>query len=151
MQNNTIGVLTLTAAIVTKYYWENASGAIASSREHLNVQENAGRAATHGGLACHAGSWGWCARGPRIETRGSHHIIGHPISPQIGFFGSRVRVKNIFQEKSFSSLYSSSWTMVTHFWTPSYNNSDISINMLELADWLMMSQPHRVSKSMVNG
>ena len=45
-------LLTLTAAIVTKYYWENASGAIASSREHLNVQENAGRAATHGGLAC---------------------------------------------------------------------------------------------------
>ena len=45
-------LLTLTAAIVTKYYSENASGAIASSREHLNVQENADRAATHGGLAC---------------------------------------------------------------------------------------------------
>ena len=32
-----------------------------------------------------AGSRGWCARGPRIETRGSHHIIAHPISRQIGF------------------------------------------------------------------
>ena len=48
--NDTIIVtLTLTAAIVTKYYWEHASG-IASSREHLNVQENAGRA-----VACPAG------------------------------------------------------------------------------------------------
>ena len=28
---------------------------------------------------------GWCARSPRIEIRGSHHIIAHPISRQIGF------------------------------------------------------------------
>ena len=50
--NDTIIVtLTLTAAIVTKYYWENASSVIASSREHLYAHQNAGRAATHGGLA----------------------------------------------------------------------------------------------------
>ena len=71
-------LLTLTAWIVTRYYWENASSAIASPREHLNGQEN----------AWPAGSRGWCARGPRIETRGSHHIIAHPILCQIGFSGS---------------------------------------------------------------
>ena len=43
-------------------------------------------------VAWPAGSRGWCAKGPRIETRGSHHIIAHPISRQIGFYGSGVRV-----------------------------------------------------------
>ena len=43
-------------------------------------------------VAWSAGSRGWGARGPRIETRGSHHIIAHPISRQIGFSGSGVRV-----------------------------------------------------------
>ena len=43
MEDNNM-LLTLTAWIVTKYYWENASSAIASSQEHLNGQENAGRA-----------------------------------------------------------------------------------------------------------
>ena len=33
-----------------------------------------------------AGSRGWGARGPRNETRGSHHIISHPISRQIVVF-----------------------------------------------------------------
>ena len=83
--------LNLTATIVTKYYWENASSAIASSREHLYAHQNAGRAATHGGLAC-PGSWAWCARGLRIESRGSHHIIAQPILHQIGFSGSGVMV-----------------------------------------------------------
>ena len=44
-------------------------------------------------VAWPAGSWAWCARGPRIETRGSHHIIAHPILHQIGLSGSGVRVK----------------------------------------------------------
>ena len=44
-------------------------------------------------VAWPAGSGGWCARGLRIETRGSNHIISHPISRQIGFSGSGVRVK----------------------------------------------------------
>ena len=35
---------------------------------------------------------GWCARGPRIETRGNRHIISHPISRQIGLTRSAVRV-----------------------------------------------------------
>ena len=85
-----MGILTLTALIASEYYWENASSAIASSQEHLNGHQIVGRAATHGGLVC----WftGWGARGPRIETRGSHHIIAHPISRQIGFSGSGVRV-----------------------------------------------------------
>ena len=43
-------------------------------------------------VAWSAGSRGWGARGPRIETQGSHHIIAHPISRQIGFSGSEVRV-----------------------------------------------------------
>ena len=43
-------------------------------------------------VAWPAGSCAWCARDPRIETRGSHHIISHPISHQIGFSGSGVRV-----------------------------------------------------------
>ena len=42
-------------------------------------------------VAWPVGSGGWCARGLRIETRGSHHIISHPISRQIGFSGSGVR------------------------------------------------------------
>ena len=42
-----------------------------------------------------AGSEGWCARGPRIETRGSQHIISHPISRQIGFSCSGVRVNTL--------------------------------------------------------
>ena len=46
-------------------------------------------------VAWPAGSGGWCARGPWIETRGSQHIIAHPISHQIGFSGSGVRVKNV--------------------------------------------------------
>ena len=36
-------------------------------------------------VAWSAGSRGWGARGRRIETRGSHHIIARPISRQIGF------------------------------------------------------------------
>ena len=43
-------------------------------------------------VAWPAGSWAWCARGPRIESRGSHHIIAQPISCQIGFSSSGVRV-----------------------------------------------------------
>ena len=43
-------------------------------------------------LAGAAGSGCWCARGPQIGTRGSHHIISHPISRQIGFSGFGVRV-----------------------------------------------------------
>ena len=46
-------------------------------------------------VAWPAGSHGWCARGPRIETRGSHYIIAHPISRQIGFFGSGVRINKV--------------------------------------------------------
>ena len=76
--------LTLTAWITTKYYWENA---IASSQEHLNGHENVGRPATHGG--------------PRIETRGSHHIIAHPIPRQIGLSGSGVRVMTHVVKYSF--------------------------------------------------
>ena len=51
-----------------------------------------------------AGSRGWCARGPWIETQGSHHIIAHAISRQIGFSGSGVRVNraNIFSFYRFS-------------------------------------------------
>ena len=45
-------------------------------------------------VAWPGGSQGWCARGPGIETRGSHHIIAHPIPRQIGFSGSGVRVNN---------------------------------------------------------
>ena len=88
-----VSIKTLTAWIVTKYYWENASSVIASSREHLNGQENMGGAASQRHtVAWPAGSRGWCARGPRIETWGSHHIIAHSISRQIGFSGSGVRV-----------------------------------------------------------
>ena len=47
-------------------------------------------------VAWPAGSQGWCARGPGIETRGSHHIISHPISRQIGFSGSGVSVNTCF-------------------------------------------------------
>ena len=43
-------------------------------------------------VAWPAGSRGWGARGRRIETRGSHHIIARPVSRQIGFPGSGVRV-----------------------------------------------------------
>ena len=43
-------------------------------------------------VAWPGGSRGCGARGPGIETRGSHHIIAHPISRQIGFSGSGVRV-----------------------------------------------------------
>ena len=43
-------------------------------------------------VAWPVGSWAWCARGRQIETRGSHHIILHPISRQIGFSGSGGRV-----------------------------------------------------------
>ena len=43
-------------------------------------------------VAWPARSRGWCARGPRIKTRGSHHIIAHVISRQIGFSGSGVRI-----------------------------------------------------------
>tara|TARA_B110000881_G_C18553997_1_gene505764 strand:- start:725 stop:901 length:177 start_codon:yes stop_codon:yes gene_type:complete len=55
------------------------------------VQENAGRAVTHGGLACRVR--GWCATGPRIETRGNHHISSHPVSRQIGFLAPGLGLK----------------------------------------------------------
>ena len=45
-------------------------------------------------VAWSAGSRGWDARGRRIKTRGRHHIIARPISRQIGFSGSGVRVIN---------------------------------------------------------
>ena len=87
-------LLTLTAWIVTKYYWENASSAIASSaiassREPLCAPKRWPGSDT---VAWPAGSQGCCERGPRIETRGSHHIVAHPISCQIGFSRSGVRV-----------------------------------------------------------
>ena len=49
--------------------------------------------------------WQWCARGPRIETRGSDHIIAHPISRQIGFSGLGVRVKRNVCSIFFSIFY----------------------------------------------
>ena len=79
-----------TAWIVTKYYLENASSAIALSREHLYVHQNAGRAATHGGLACRV--TGLVCERSADRNPGSYHIIAHPISRQIGFSGSGVRV-----------------------------------------------------------
>ena len=107
-------VLTLTAWIASEYYWQNASSAIASSREHLNGHEHVGRPATHGGLTCWftEDSWftGLGARGPRIETRGSHHVIAHPISRQIGFSGSGVRV--ILQTITRIVCYKTSWVCI---------------------------------------
>ena len=55
-------------------------------------------------VAWSAGSRGWGARGRRIETRGSHHIIARPISRQIGFSASGVRVNSLFPESSFLEL-----------------------------------------------
>ena len=48
-------------------------------------------------VAWSAGSRGWGARGRRIETRGSHHIA-RPISRQIGFSGSGVRVNTVTEK-----------------------------------------------------
>ena len=45
-------------------------------------------------VAWSAGSRGWGARGPRIETRGSHHIIAHPISRQIAFLARGLGLKS---------------------------------------------------------
>ena len=61
-------------------------------------------------VAWPAGSWAWCARGPRIETRCSHHVISHPILRQI----PGVRVNQIDYLKKmlcFSMAYNDSKLM----------------------------------------
>ena len=64
-------LLTLTVAIVKKYYWENA----------LSIIKNAGWAATHGGLACRVRRL-VCDRSTD-QIPGEPPIIAHPISHQM--------------------------------------------------------------------
>ena len=56
-------------------------------------------------VAWPAGSQGWCARGPRIKTQGSHHIIAHPISCQMGFSGSGLGLMNVWWRKTSINQY----------------------------------------------